>query len=224
MLFLLLGFWQLDRSEQRQAILEGYQHSLRAQAVRLDEARKDYAELRYQSVWLRGEYQPQKQFLLDNQMRNGIAGVQVLTPFKTELGHWVLVDRGWVALDARRQLTASVGLIASKPLTINAYIYVPFAKAFSLGGMDDGQWDWPKTVQFLDFAQMAERLEVPLLPLVLRLRPDQAQAYQADWPLVSMSPERNFAYAVQWFALATAVMVVFLILTFRTAKDSHECS
>ncbi|WP_374760624.1 SURF1 family cytochrome oxidase biogenesis protein, partial [Pseudomonas aeruginosa] len=60
------------------------------------------------------------------------------------------------------------------------------------------------------------------LPWEIRLEPGDA-SFDTDWPLVSMPPERHTGYAVQWFALATALLALYLYLGVRRAREkNHE--
>ena len=43
----------------------------------------------------------------------------------------------------------------------------------------------------------------------LRLEPGPS-AYRADWAITSMSPSQHLGYAVQWFALAAALLALFI--------------
>ncbi|MBF3306266.1 hypothetical protein HKW73_33805, partial [Pseudomonas aeruginosa] len=69
-------------------------------------------------------------------------------------------------------------------------------------------------------AAVARRLEQAVVEI--RLEPGDA-SFDTDWPLVSMPPERHTGYAVQWFALATALLALYLYLGVRRAREkNHE--
>ncbi|MGN2261427.1 SURF1 family cytochrome oxidase biogenesis protein, partial [Pseudomonas aeruginosa] len=52
---------------------------------------------------LHGRFDERHTLLLDNRLRNGQAGVEVLQPFYDQAsGLWLLVNRGWVAWSDRR--------------------------------------------------------------------------------------------------------------------------
>ena len=56
-----------------------------------------------------------------------------------------------------------------------------------------------------------------LAPRVLRLDPDLPIGYARDLDLLpnTLPPERHLGYAVQWFALALAMLVIAALLTWR---------
>lgn len=57
--------------------------------------------------------------------------------------------------------------------------------------------------------RVAQRLGVNIFPYVLRL--DQQETnFNADWPVINVQPAKHTGYAVQWFALATALVVLTL--------------
>jgi surfeit locus 1 family protein len=53
----------------------------------------------------------------------------------------------------------------------------------------------------------------------VRLEPGPA-AYQAEWPLVAMGPEKHTGYAVQWFALAAALFGLYLYLGIHNSRQT----
>src|SRR5690606_9125464 len=65
--------------------------------------------LRYRKVAATGRYVPDRQILLDNVVRDGMAGYYVLTPFAPDGGGpWVIVNRGWVRADFDRSVLPDV--------------------------------------------------------------------------------------------------------------------
>ena len=41
---------------------------------------------------------------------------------------------------------------------------------------------------------------------------NQADTYKAQWVIYASSPKRNLGYAFQWFAMALALLVIFIVL------------
>ena len=74
-------------------------------------------------------------------------------------------------------------------------------------------------VQEVDYPRLAERLsELSLVPATVRLGSDQPHGYVRAWPGPPMSADKHTAYAVQWFAMAGAVLILFLLYSFRPAR------
>ena len=74
----------------------------------------------------------------------------------------------------------------------------------------------------VDLAAIAAEtgLSAPLAPRVLRLDPALRIGYERDLELLpnTLPPDQHRGYAVQWFALAAAVLATALILTFRKRR------
>ena len=96
-LLMSLGFWQLDRAEQKRALLAGYNTDRDATVIQLEPGLQSYRDFNYQIASAAGHYDPDRQFLLDNRTHNGRVGYHVLTPFVLrKSGAAVLVNRGWI--------------------------------------------------------------------------------------------------------------------------------
>lgn len=212
-LLMSLGFWQLERAAQKRALLGSYNAAPSA-VIELDPEQASYVDFEYQFASATGRYDRTRQFLLDNRTHRGQAGYHVLTPFLLrESGVAVLVNRGWIALGSSRDELPDPPADTDWR-TIRGRIRVPAGDAFTLGE-EQPRSGWPYRVQRLDIEMLARELDYPLLPLVLLLDSDQDQGFVRDWTPLQFGPERNVGYAVQWFGLAAALMVIFLVVNTR---------
>jgi len=217
-LLVSLGFWQLDRAEQKRALLSSYRAAPGGTVIELEPDVRSYADFDYQLASATGRYDPARQFLLDNRTHRGQAGYHVLTPFLLrESGVAVLVNRGWVALGGSRNELPDP-MADSQWRTISGRIKVPASDTFTLGE-EQPRTGWPYRIQRLDTETLARELGYPLLPVVLLLDPDQEQGFVRDWTPLHFGPERNVGYAVQWFGLAAALLVIYLVVNTRRLKD-----
>jgi surfeit locus 1 family protein len=219
-LFLSLGNWQLQRADEKRTVLTDFEAAAEARHQPLDLSVDPLALLRFQPVAVTGRYLPERQFLLDNQVREGRVGYRVITPLVDARGRTLLIERGWIPRSPERGMLPDVseGMNAD-PVSIQGQVYVPFGEGFRLGDMDDAA-SWPRVIQYLDFEAMGARLERDVVPLTVRLDPDQPQGYLRDWrPVLPMGPERHLAYAVQWFGLALALVIIAIVMTYR--RRSH---
>ena len=78
---LALGFWQLDRAEQKREIVNQYRGDKNGVVIRLNAGMRSAGDLEYQRASSVGHYDSAHQLLLDNRVHEGQAGYQVLTPF-----------------------------------------------------------------------------------------------------------------------------------------------
>ena len=110
--FAWLGRWQLDRMHQKEALLR-QASQVRQHPLTLDAALAQAPRLAWASGMV--ELLPQ-QVLLDNQMREGRAGVRIYQPARTGNGAWLLVDLGWWPLPPDRQLPVLAPLAGREPV------------------------------------------------------------------------------------------------------------
>jgi cytochrome oxidase assembly protein ShyY1 len=90
--------------------------------------------------------------------------------------------------------------------------------------MDTGehQTDWPRRIQALTRADV-EKVDASAAPLIMRLQGSgQPGAYRADWTPDRMGPQTHYGYAVQWFSLATALVILTAVASYRKTGNNDE--
>ena len=215
-LLLGLGFWQLSRAEEKRALLADFAAREHAEPMSVAELerRADLAHLR---IRLRGQFDEQHSLLLDNRQRGGKVGVELLQPFYDQSsGLWLLVNRGWLPWPDRR--TPPQFTTPEQPLELLARVHVPVGEPFQLQA-DPASGDWPRLITAVEPEHLWRQLGRGGLAYEVRLEPGPA-AYQAEWPLLAMSPDKHTGYAVQWFALAAALVGLYLYLGIHTSRQS----
>ncbi|WP_374438463.1 SURF1 family protein [Pseudomonas panipatensis] len=218
-LLVALGCWQLARASEKRALLataDARREATPIPAAQLD-ALRDPAYVR---VRLQGRFDAEHSLLLDNRTRDGVAGVEVLQPFHDNAsGLWLLVNRGWIAWTNRRQPPAIA--TPAQDLLLDAWVYVAPAGGLQLS--DKPSQGWPKLITRVEPAAIWNAVGRDGLPLELRLEPGDA-AFDSNWPVVAVSPERHTGYAVQWFAMSGALLGLYLYLGIRRARENarHE--
>ncbi|MGH1537832.1 MAG: SURF1 family protein [Gammaproteobacteria bacterium] len=207
-----LGVWQLLRGEEKKQIQQEIETRKNSAPQTFSFPITDPASLRFQRIRVQGRFISNKQFVLDNRYLDSQVGFNILTPFELHNSDKVvLVDRGWLPLKGPREELPIVD-VDENLRTLQGTVYVPYGKAFSLGAIDTSI-SWPRLIQFLDFKLLSTRLGQELIPLTLRMEAGQADTYKAKWAIYEVSsPKRNWGYAVQWFAMALTVLVIFIVL------------
>lgn len=215
--FIALGFWQLERADEKRVLQEMYQQRAEQAPVPLESLRGIADSLAYRRILLRGEFDEERSFLLDNRTHQGRYGFEVLSPFRlSESGRLVLVNRGWVKGDPARRSLPEVPPVPGT-LSLVATVYVPPGESLVLSEEPDAQ-GWPQVVQSLDIPLLADRLDEMLYPYSLRLERASAASLIAEWPLVNMSVDKHKAYATQWFAMALALALFYLAYSTNLAS------
>ena len=210
-----LGFWQLDRAEQKRQILEAYETTRYSQPIGLDESS---GLVNYQPVSLIGKYDGNRWFLRDNQLFEGRVGYEVISPFKLQSGLTVMISRGWVQGFADRTQLPNVET-PSGTLALTGYVYEPLKEPILLGN-DIWNAGWPKVIQATNFNALAEVLKVPVYPRIVRLDEGMPGMLMSHWVVVASRPEKHSAYALQWFTMAFSVFILFLWVGFKQDNES----
>lgn len=213
--FLALGWWQLQRAEEKTAI--GAQWELRQQEPPRPLLQIDYTEPHawaYLPVELTGEFVQDRYFLVDNRIHAGKFGYEVLAiMLLAGSDRAVLVNRGWIAGDASRQSLPQLDNISGQQ-TVVGHVYVPLGKPYLLGESLP-EAGWPKRVQAVEMQKLQTALSTvlpaTLFPYTVRIDPDSSAALTADWQLINTSPAKHTAYAVQWFSMAAALLILFVL-------------
>lgn len=210
-LLLVLGAWQLNRAEQKQALFDDF--AATDAAVELEGGSAGLDSLRrYAAVRATGAYLPQRQFLLDNMVQDGQAGYRVLTPLLLDPGRAVLVDRGWIPRDFSNQSLPQVAVDSQRRTVSGKLDRLPRAGIALQTEMTAG---WPKVVQFPALDELSEVLELRLVPGLLLLDAAEPDGYRREWRPSDFGPERHIGYAVQWLALAGTLVILYLAWSFR---------
>jgi cytochrome oxidase assembly protein ShyY1 len=214
--FVSLGWWQVGRAREKQAMMEsfarGTQTSVVLTGVGVDELP------RYQHVSAQGHYDPERQVLLDNMPSStGQPGYRVLTPFRRGAGDKVLlVDRGWVPLGVSREQLPIV-FVDPKPRTVAGRLDTLPVPGIRVGAAQaEGATGWPRVLNFPTQADVEAVLGEKVESRIVLLDASNPDGYQRVWrPSVGFPPERHLGYAIQWFALALALIVIFVALSLK---------
>ena len=219
-LMVFLGFWQLSRGQEKQALLQSYAERRAAQPLSVAQLAA-VADPAFRRVQLRGEFDAGHSVLLDNRMRDGKAGVELLQPFHDQAsGQWLLLNRGWLPWPDRR--TPPAFTTPDQPLNINAWVYVAPGETFQLHA-DPAAAQWPRLLTALHPQALWAELERSGFAFELRAEAGPA-TYETQWPVVAMGPEKHVGYAVQWFAMALALLGLYLYLGWHNAREKHHGS
>ncbi|GAB3312581.1 SURF1 family protein [Luteimonas notoginsengisoli] len=219
-----LGAWQLDRMHRKQAMLDAVQQVLAQRtaqplAIASDPGRKrDYD-------WAAGSgtFADAPAVLLDNQQRDDRPGVRIYRVFQPSApgAAPLLVELGWLPLPGDRSLPDVPRPMGERRL---AGLLAPPPSHGILAAVATPQPGGQVLATGLDADGLRDRLGQPQLAArILKLDPADPLGYARDLDVLpnTLPPERHLGYAVQWFALAAAVLAIALLLTFRKRKPDQ---
>lgn len=195
-ILILLGVWQTKRYHYKQNLLSQYQAALRQSPT-------DFSKLNendnnnFKPVYLTGHYLNEKTLLLENRYQQGRPGVEVLTPFQiNHQSRVLLINRGFTSQ------TDIPPILGEK--TLQGYIQILGYQGFTLGQDILSPNQWPLRIQKINFEALSQLTQLSFYPFILRLTPHQP---------TTVMPQRHLGYAIQWFAMAFALIVAFLFFS-----------
>jgi surfeit locus 1 family protein len=206
-----LGWWQLDRAAQKEALQRSLDVRRTLPPVRaelLASHVQDAAEQHHRRVELRGRWLAEATVYLDNRPMDGRPGFIVVTPLMLPDGSAVVVQRGWLPRDVRDRTRVRAPVVPSGEVRIEGRIAPPPSRLLELAGENGGV-----IRQNLDLDAYARELRVPLRPLsVLQEGPAESgpEALQRHWPAPAADVHKHYGYAAQWFGLATLVTLLYV--------------
>ncbi len=213
-LLLCLGFWQLDRAEQKTDILFTLKQSQSEQALSLEETLQDPKAVQYFGIELPpGKFQPDSDILLMHKSYNQQHGYHVLTPFEISPDQpKILVNRGFIKKDSKLNIPPS----PIQTLPVYGIIDLPRPELFILGDNIINPEQKPLEIQRVDVTQLSEITQDEYYPVVVLANNELNDGLVRDWQIITtMPPEKHIGYAVQWFALALCLMVIYIVVNIK---------
>ncbi|MGB5743083.1 MAG: SURF1 family protein [Sedimenticolaceae bacterium] len=209
---LALGVWQTERAGAKQSLVDRRAASeatapldLRGQALLAESDR-------YRPAQVQGQYVAEQQWLLDNRVYRGQPGYHVFTPFKLAGDNRprLLINRGWVAVGASREFLPILP-VPEGPVTLAGRLDTPASVGLVIGEVPLQSVADKVLVQSLDIAALSAARNMDLLRYALVIDDGQPGGLQYDWsPIPEMGPEKHLGYAVQWFGLAVALLIIYI--------------
>jgi surfeit locus 1 family protein len=221
-LFVAAGNWQGRRMHEKEALREQYDAASAMPPIQLSvlPAATDWSALRFRAVVAAGEYDAQRQILLDNRVHDGHAGFHVVTPLALTDGRVVLVNRGWAPLGASRATLPAVPP-PTGPIHVVGRIAVPSTGFLELSSAPPAGAVW----QNVDPERFAAATGIRVLPVTIEATqaPMPDDGLVRDWAPPDFGVEKHRIYMVQWYTFAALVVVLALVvLVRRRAPRSHD--
>jgi surfeit locus 1 family protein len=215
-LLISLGFWQLDRADEKRAI-EDQIASANSGDVEIVASNEFLKEKEYYHVRLQGSYIDDKQFIYDNQIVDQISGYYVLTPLVLKGdSKAVLINRGFIPWNGRRDKLADID-IAGKLTEVKVQISKPVKRmeleASELTG------DFPVLIQALDLDEMSTIASLDFASVIGLLSPESDNGFVRQWEPYTGSIERHIGYAIQWFLMALVLAFIGIRLALKQRKN-----
>jgi surfeit locus 1 family protein len=216
LLLLALGFWQVERLFWKQDLIAQRQVAIAAAPVAAPRGWEEARGMEFRHVTDEGAFLNDKEIYLGATSEAGRQGYQVLTPFLESGGRIVFVNRGFIPAELKDPAKRAAGQIAGT-VRVQGLLRLPPAEkpAWFLpdNRPDLNYWFWVD----LPAMSAADRLD-RVAPFFIDA---DAAPTPGGWPKGGVTrlalPNDHLQYAITWFSLAVALIVIYVLFHRRSA-------
>lgn len=215
-----LGYWQVERLEWKRGLIAAIDERGHLPPVDLPAEIDQPADWSFRPVRVSGRYAHDQAQHLMARVRDGQLGIELLTPLVRENAPPVLVDRGWVPADPSGDVAPY-----DEPqgdVVIQGFARVPETVSSFTPDNRPADREWFS----VDLAALSKQTGYALAPVYVMAMPlegtngSAAGTYPAPMGRLPELPNNHLQYAITWFALAGALLGVYVLAHFR--RDSGE--
>lgn len=220
-----LGLWQLHRLDEKRdfnALVESRTDLPAKPVAEVLPASAGFDEadvVVYRTVTAEGTYVPDEAVIVRSRTYQSESGAWLLTPLRLDDGTAVLVNRGWVpiqaGLESQPEWAPPTGPVRVEGLLVPTQVRGRF-------GATDPEGERLETVARADVGRIQEQVDEDLIPAVLQLE-TQEPGQRGDFPVAIGPPELSegphLNYAGQWFIFATIAAVGYPLMLRRIAQS-----
>jgi surfeit locus 1 family protein len=203
-----LGHWQAGRADEKRALRAQLDQGLKQAPLEIPPTKIDPANYVMKHVAAKGRFVDERTVYLDNKLRRGQPGYEVVTPLRLDGTH-VLVNRGWVPAGKSREVLPQVSAPGGE-VRVEGLALARIAHALELGPGAPG-----KVRQNIDLAAFERETGLRLQPVVIEQHSPAPDGLLREWPRPDAGIEKHESYALQWYSLAGLAVVLFVVLSFR---------
>lgn len=209
-----LGFWQLGRAQQKEAIYAQQQSQMQAAPLTAADmvSRSATSDGLYRRVALQGEWMPGFLVYLANRSLQSQPGFQVLTPLRLQGDVAVLVVRGWAPrdwVDSNKlpEVQTPEGAVSVQGFWMPAPSHMLELSAQPSESLQGGGFQSLR--QNIDVTAYGRETGLDIVATVQEVG-EPSQGLTRQMPSILSGADKNRAYAAQWFALSALCVGLFV--------------
>lgn len=217
--FVHLGNWQAGKASRQRELQAQLDQRSHESFLSVGSAALDPVADVFRPVTVRGQYLPEYQILLDNQVLGDRAGYHVLTPLRIEAtSDLIVVNRGWVPASPSRNTVPALS-VPTGPVEIRGELVTPPKPRYLAQAPPQALGKpWPTLWQAVDVKDLESRLQQRVAPLFVQLDPNASGGYERRWPRLDARVGMHQSYAYQWYGLAILVGVIYGVTAYRRSR------
>lgn len=213
---LALGTWQMNRLAWKEGLIRAFAERVNAEALTTAPPVGALDDLEYRRVRLSGRYLNDQEMFLAGRTFNGRGGWAILTPFRSDEGALVIVDRGWVPLDRKDPRTRQQSLIEG-PTTVEGLIRRPNLRTYFTPENEPNKNLWFSA----DVQAMAKKAGLPEVRpyLIEGLRQVIPGGFPVGGEIQVALRNDHLQYAITWYSLAIALVVIYVLFHLKLERE-----
>jgi surfeit locus 1 family protein len=147
-----------------------------------------------------------------------VAGYHVITPLRIAgSAMHVLVNRGWVPATRDRNQLPEVQTPGGT-VDVSGVATAATQKTLELSGELVAGKVWEN----LDLDRYRSATGLALQPVMILQQDDNKDGLIREWPRPDIGVGKNLGYALQWFSMAAAVLVIYLVLSVKRERTESQ--
>ena len=229
-LFMLgLGIWQLDRLQQRRAANAQIMARMSQPALKLTGGALDPEASDLRRATVRGVFDYDQEVILRNRTYGEVPGVHQLVPLRIAGSDAaVLVDRGWIPFEFSSPEQRAQFRNATGEVEVQGILRQSQTRRNNLSPADPPLGPERARLEAwfrVDLPRIQEQMPYRLLPLYLE--EETPPGAEARWlprpdPDIQLDEGSHFIYAMQWFAFAAILPLVYAFLYHSRTKPAPK--
>lgn len=198
-----LGVWQVQRLEWKRGLLAEVEAQAALPPQPLPED-VDPGQWAFRRASVTGVFLHDREIVLRPRLRDGQAGVELVTPLRRVSGGVILINRGWLRDVDLGKAERPLGTVA-----VSGLVRGGFKKGFftPANDPDKGQWFWE------DIGAMTTGLD-SVLPVILYAAEGDGKILKGGGGVPQLA-NNHLSYAVFWFTMALVLIVIYILFSVR---------
>jgi surfeit locus 1 family protein len=216
LLLLGLGAWQVQRLFWKEGLIAERAAALAAPPVPVPPTLAQARRLEFHHVFAEGVFLHEKEIYLGASSGAGNIGYQVLTPLQEPTGRVVFVNRGYIPAGIKDPAKRSAGQLAGTVHIVGLLRLPPAGRP---------NWFLPDNRPDLNYWFWVDLPAMAAADKLVRVAPfyidADATPNPGGWPKGGVTrlelPNDHLQYAITWFSLAVALIVIYFLYHRRRA-------
>ena len=207
---LSLANWQLNRAHEKEGLAAHLAVLAKDSPLVLPATEIQARDVEWRRVKVHGRFVPRYGILIDNRIYRGVAGYHVVMPL--EMGtaggasRFVLVNRGWVAGNPDRSKLPDIRT-PETAVDVTGLAVTPTRRFLELAAGTEQGSVW----QNLTLDRYRKAFPISIQPVVIEQESPLDDGLVREWDPPNLGVDRHYGYAFQWLALATTLLVFYLV-------------